>query len=327
VTADVEAALGPRAWPTGAGERPPALARLGAGPDGRLVQRQGRRLSGAAASPRADAPRSAAGRRIYAVGDLHGCYDLLLQLLGRISADAARAPDRPALLIFLGDYIDRGPASAHVLEAMVRLRARLGADLCLLKGNHEQALLKFLGDPAGSAAWLKFGGAETLVSYGVDPPAPDAPQAALVEARDRLLAAMPAAHLHMLQGLDLMAAVGDYAFVHAGVAPGSPLARQDEADLLWIRDEFVSHRGGFEKVVVHGHTWAGDEPVLTPHRLGVDTGAYRTGALTALRIDDEGVVPLQAWDALRWSRWRGRWTPSARPLAFEAFDLRPQLQR
>jgi serine/threonine protein phosphatase 1 len=164
----------------------------------------------------------------------------------------------------------------------------------LLKGNHEQALLEFLDAPERGAGWLRYGGLETLVSYGVAPPDPEAGEPGMARARDDLLTAMPAAHLRLLQSLELMVEVGDYAFVHAGVRPGAALADQTEHDLLWIRQEFLEAPGPFEKTIVHGHTWLDHRPQLTDGRLGLDTGAYVTGVLTACRLEDGVREVMQA---------------------------------
>lgn len=305
-------------WPDApAAGRAEPIARFGAGAGGKLVQVAGRTpkrsWAGTAVGP-------AEGRLVYAVGDVHGCYDLLIGLLARLGEDAAAATGHTPTLILLGDYVDRGLDSARVLEALCLLRARAPFEVCLLKGNHEEALLNFLDTPADGAPWIAFGGAATLLAYGVEPPAPGDPAQAYVAARDELLRRMPAAHLRLLQTLDLMAVVGDYAFVHAGVAPGEALRRQSARDLLWIRREFLEARGPFEKVIVHGHTWEDDRPVMTPARIGVDTGAYETGVLGALRLEDEGRAWLHVRDPERprWSRPGAPrpWTPVAEPLDF-----------
>lgn len=249
-------------------------------------------LAQPAAAPRS---RSTGGELVYAVGDIHGRYDLLKAVLTQIVADSAReARGRTPTLVLLGDYVDRGPDSAKVLQAVVWLQRRGGFTLRLLKGNHEQGMLQFLEDPERGEAWLKFGGAETLVSYGVPPPPLGSPAEALCAARDGLLDQMPASHLQLLAGLELMAATGDYAFVHAGVRPDRPLAQQTEAELLWIRERFLEAPGPFERVIVHGHTWIGDQPQVTEHRIGLDTGAYHTGVLTAVRLDGASVQVLQS---------------------------------
>jgi serine/threonine protein phosphatase 1 len=247
-----------------------------------------------------------AGQVIYAVGDVHGRYDLLKDLLAQIAADRAAGPEREPVLLFLGDYIDRGPESGLVLEAMVQLAARDPAGVCLLKGNHEQGLLEFLDAPDRGGPWLSYGGRETLASYGVGAP-DEADPASLRQARDALLAAMPASHLRLLQTLEAMAVSGGYVFAHAGVAPGRPLTAQREADLLWIRKDFLDASRPCAKVVVHGHTWRSADPELLDGRIGVDTGAYETGVLTAVRLEGSDRRVLQARDP------DARWAPPEPP--------------
>lgn len=238
---------------------------------------------------------STSGELIYAVGDIHGCYDLMKDLLAQIAVDyTACAGGRRPILIFCGDYVDRGPHSAKVLEGLTWLHRHGDFDLHLLKGNHEAALLSFLDEPQGGATWLGFGGVATLLSYGVVPPAEEEGERGLGRARDELLDRMPAAHLQTLQQLELMVQVGDYAFVHAGIRPGTPLSAQDERDLLWIRRGFVDQPGPFEKVIVHGHMWISDQPQISEYRVGLDSGAYTTGALTAVRLQDKELAVLQA---------------------------------
>ena len=239
-------------------------------------------------------PDPTGGELIYAVGDIHGRYDLLKGLLELILADwQPRAAARRPLLIFCGDYVDRGPQSAEVIEAMVWLQRRGDVQACFLKGNHEQALMRFLDNPTDCAGWLRFGGVETLASYGVPAPPPDDP-AACFRARDQLLERMPSSHLRFMERLELMLVVGDYAFVHAGVQPGTGLKDQREEDLLWIRQEFLEDEGPFEKVIVHGHSWTDSQPQLHPHRIGIDTGAYATGVLSAVRLDGDDIGLIQA---------------------------------
>lgn len=248
-----------------------------------------------AAFPDLRTSHGVAGELVYAVGDVHGRYDLLKMLLADIAEDSARrARGRRPILIFCGDYVDRGPESAKVLAALAWMRTRQNFEVHLLKGNHEQGLLDFIEAPADSQAWLRYGGAATLASYGAPAPTPEDPAEAFERARDALLEAMPASHLRLLQGLELMLTVGDYVFVHAGVRPGASLTEQDPRDLLWIRSEFLECEDPFEKVVVHGHTWLDDRPRILGHRLAIDTGAYATGALTAVRLEDGEVGVLQA---------------------------------
>jgi serine/threonine protein phosphatase 1 len=236
---------------------------------------------------------STGGRLVYAVGDVHGRLDVLQPLVMELARDCARtaAPERP-ILIFLGDYVDRGPASAGVIEFILRLMDESLFEIRALKGNHEEAILTFLEDPAFGDAWMKHGGAQTLASYGVRPPQRNELDG-WTEARDALVQALPPAHAEFLLGLELMTTVGDYAFVHAGVRPGAPLHKQADRDLLWIRHEFLESAGPFDKVIVHGHT-PSEAPQITPWRLGIDTGAYATGVLTAVRLDDLGARMIQA---------------------------------
>ncbi|MFD1787007.1 metallophosphoesterase [Sphingomonas floccifaciens] len=237
-----------------------------------------------------------AAQPLYAVGDVHGCYDLFRALLQEISRDAgARSPDAVPLIILCGDYIDRGPDSAKVMSAIVWLLRSTAVDVRALEGNHEAILRLFLDDPAGHGDWLRFGGRETLESYGVTVPADaELSAATLVTLRDALLDAMPLSHDLVLRGLEPYVQLGDYLFVHAGVRPGVPLDRQVRDDLLWIREDFLDDAAPADAIVVHGHTWEDDLPVLLPHRLGIDTGAYETGVLTAVRIDNGQVDVIQA---------------------------------
>lgn len=224
------------------------------------------------------------GALIYAVGDVHGRRDLLETLLGKIEHDIVevRADSRP-VLVFIGDYVDRGPESRAVLERLIGLSKRSDIELRALKGNHEAQLLSFLEDARAGAAWLEFGGGATLQSYGVAPPQGRADAATWEAARQAFIAALPDDHLSFLSGLEVAVTCGDYLFVHAGVRPGIPLSLQTESDLLWIRDDFLNAERACEKVVVHGHT-----PEVSPHigrhRIGIDTGAYATANLTAVRL-------------------------------------------
>ncbi|MGC1304590.1 MAG: metallophosphoesterase family protein [Caulobacteraceae bacterium] len=243
-------------------------------------------------------PRSTNGEIVYAIGDIHGRYDLLKALLALISEDQAKAPLAiRKRIIFCGDYVDRGPASSWVVEALKWIRASSRFDVCMLMGNHEQSLLRFIEGSSDPRDWLAYGGAETLMSYGVQPPV--AGNAADCDrARAELLQAMPASHLDFLAGLQLKVTVGDYAFVHAGIRPGVPLDAQETSDLLWIRGPFIDAEGPFEKVIVHGHTWISDRPQQLPHRIGIDTGAYETGVLTAVRLHGDDVSFLRAEGSL-----------------------------
>ena len=219
------------------------------------------------------------GIRIYAVGDIHGRNDLLTRLHAMIAADMQPAPDR-CILIYLGDYIDRGPDSAAVIERLCR-RPFPGAETVTLLGNHEAMMLDFLAAPEGGLLWLGNGGDATLRSYGVA--APHA-RADLRAAWHSLAAVLPAHHLGFLQALSVWARFGDYLFVHAGVRPELPLEFQSPEQMIWIRDVFLDSEADHGAIVVHGHTIV-DEVEWRPNRIGIDTGAYATGHLTALVLE------------------------------------------
>lgn len=237
---------------------------------------------------------STGGRLVYAIGDVHGRLDLLGPLLHDIARDAVatRPPERP-LLVLLGDYVDRGPDSRGVIDLILQMQADATFEVAALKGNHEEALLQFLDDPTFAAKWLEHGGAATMVSYGVPPLASRADADGWTKVRDAFAAALPPQHLRFYRTLELVRVVGDYAFVHAGVRPGVALEQQSERDLLWIRYEFLDDRGPFGKVIVHGHTPT-EEPQVLKHRIGLDTGAYATGVLTAVRLYGEERRLMQA---------------------------------
>jgi serine/threonine protein phosphatase 1 len=228
------------------------------------------------------------GRRVYAVGDIHGRADLLTRLLQDLHEDILKGEftGRP-ILVFLGDYVDRGFQSRDVIDVL------LGDQLSpfetyFLKGNHEAAMLQFLGNPGIGPRWAEFGGAETLVSYGVRPPRTRTSREEWERASEELHAALPASHLHFLSNLDLSVRIGDYVFVHAGVRPGVPLEQQTEYDLLWIREDFLTDRRQLGAIIVHGHTPAA-KPYRDGRRVGLDTGAYLSGRLTAARFEHDSV--------------------------------------
>lgn len=222
------------------------------------------------------------GELVYAVGDIHGRADLLDELLAQIEADAARVDARRRTLVFLGDYIDRGPQSSGVIETFLSGLPR-GFDAHFLKGNHEALLLAFLGDATELGRWLLNGGDATMRSYGVDTERLGLLSAGGETWRDAFATALPPAHLAFFKALKLSVTIGDYVFVHAGLRPGVPLDAQVEADLIWIRRPFLDSAETFEKRVVHGHT-PGPDVVVRENRIGVDTGAYFSERLTALRL-------------------------------------------
>jgi predicted phosphodiesterase len=214
--------------------------------------------------------------RLYVIGDIHGRLDLLESAIAAIGRDVGRHGPA-ALTVTVGDYLDRGPDSCRVID---RLAANpFPTPYVALKGNHESFLEAFLADPATGLHWRLQGGDETLLSYGVAVDLNDE------EAADRLRAALPAAHIRFLQSLKMSHTHGKYFLCHAGVRPGVPLERQDDHDLLWIRDPFLDSTMDFGKIVVHGHT-----PVAAPdvrsNRINVDTGAFATGRLTCMALDN-----------------------------------------
>ena len=224
-----------------------------------------------------------AGARAYAIGDIHGCLDLLDDLLARIEADSAERGPRPTWMVFLGDLIDRGPASRGVVERLMNYKPDFATPV-FLAGNHEEILLRVLGDePEIFGDWLKFGGAECVESYGLDPAAMKRMEPAA--AAQQLRSAMPEAHIAFLQGFADTFRFGDYLFVHAGIRPGIDLEHQDQFDLRWIREPFLSDEEEHGLVVVHGHTICAQVEERR-NRIGLDTGAYQNGILTALGIEE-----------------------------------------
>ncbi len=227
---------------------------------------------------------------VFAIGDVHGCLDQLLWMEEQIRSRLVGRAGMRAVVVYLGDYIDRGPDSAGVL-AHLSEPPDDGIERRFLLGNHEEILLRALRDPATCLAWRDVGGAETLMSYGIDVPRMMTDEDAL-EAAALLGATLPAPQRRFLARLERMIVIGDYLFVHAGLRPRVPLARQNPSDLLWIRDEFLEYRDPFEHFVVHGHTPA-EDPEHLPNRLNLDTGAYLTGRLTAVELDQDRREILQ----------------------------------
>ena len=236
--------------------------------------------------PHAATPAVANGERMYAIGDVHGCSGLLDALIDKIGLDAKnRSADRLFRIIFLGDYIDRGDNSREVIERLLQLQNRLGARCEFLSGNHEAALLGFLKDPIEGRSWLDFGGKQTLASYGIEPPSITPDRAGLVALRDTLRDAM-GGHVAFLRGLSRLARSGDVLFVHAGLDPVYPVEAQPDAALFWGHMDKKGTPGIPGCRMVHGH-YADREPISEKRRICVDTGAYFTGRLTAVRLDDE----------------------------------------
>lgn len=236
-----------------------------------------------------DDARAPEGMRLYAIGDVHGCADLLEALYARIDREIEQ--DQPAdwRIIHLGDYGDRGPNTKRVLDQIIE-RSRDRRVLSLM-GNHDEAWLSFLADPKPVGVFVAHGGETTAYSYGIDADLSDA--SGRKAARDALLGAMPQAHLDFLKGLPRSFSFGDYFFCHAGIRPGVPLQIQDREDLIWIRREFLIFEGLHPRIIVHGHT-PSDQPELLPNRINVDTGAVKTGVLTAVVLDGATKRIIQA---------------------------------
>jgi serine/threonine protein phosphatase 1 len=233
-------------------------------------------------------PRLPDGIRIYAITDIHGCADLLQQMFTVIDRDLTTIGSMRAIHVFLGDYIDRGPESCRTVDLLIE-RGRKHESV-FLKGNHEAFLFDVLKDPARLQDWKQYGGLQTLTSYGLRPSLnPDpAEHAELIK---QLAASIPPHQQRFFNSLRLRFVCGDFFFVHAGVRPGVALARQEEQDLLWIREEFLVSERRFGKYVVHGHTPV-REPEIRFNRANIDTGAYATGNLTLLTIQGNSLLAL-----------------------------------
>jgi len=236
-------------------------------------------------------PRTPRNYRAYAVGDVHGRLDLLDKMISLIEADLDQHPARRALLVFLGDIIDRGPASAQAIERL-RIYRHPNVRTIFLLGNHEEVLLRILNGERGILdSWLRFGGGECLASYGVDPKTVKA-----LPERDALKLirqSVPEDHRKFIGEWADTLRFGDYLFVHAGIRPSIDLSMQSQSDLRWIRQPFLDDEADHGFVIVHGHTISQDV-VERPNRVGIDTGAYRTGVLTALVLDGENRRFIQA---------------------------------
>ena len=243
-----------------------------------------RTISGSRSETSARIPRGPDGYRAYAIGDIHGRLDLLNDLLCRIEQDLAARPSRKTVLVFLGDLIDRGPDSRGVLCRLQALQSTAFSTVFLL-GNHEEILLRLLDGETGLlASWMRFGGAECAQSYGLDlRQLIHIPEG---EAIDSLRQAIPAKHVEFLRSFGDTFRFGDYLFVHAGIRPGVELESQSQRDLRWIRADFLNSRADHGFLVVHGHTI---DPQIAhrENRIGIDTGAYATGILTAIGLEND----------------------------------------
>lgn len=229
---------------------------------------------------------------IWAVGDVHGRLDLLEPLVDALAEDLHASFARRKAMVFLGDYIDRGPDSKGVIDLLSHLRERGMFELHFLRGNHEDRMEAFLADPAYGPGWCDYGGREALESYGVSAPFDKHDEDGWAAACEAFNAAVDENQRRFLAQQAYSVSIGDYFFAHAGAEPGAPLDEQDPQQLMWVRQSFLSHPDPFERIVVHGHT--PEEEVKADHRrIGIDTGAYATGVLTALRLEGENRELLQ----------------------------------
>jgi len=220
------------------------------------------------------------GQRVFAIGDIHGRLDLFLQLAEMIEADDRARGAADTTVILLGDLIDRGPDSAGVIRAARSWQAQ--RRVRIIAGNHEQMLVESMTSKETLRQFLRYGGRETLLSYGLS--REEYESSTLDDLLERLPSLIPAEDIDYIGEMENSVQVGDYLFVHAGIRPGVPLADQQTSDLRWIRGEFLDDPADHGQVVVHGHTIT-DEVVVLPNRIGIDTGAYASGALTALGLE------------------------------------------
>lgn len=231
------------------------------------------------------------GQRVYAIGDIHGRFDLLTKMNSLISEDLASYPIDDSVEVYLGDYTDRGADSRAVLEHLSSAPSVCSRRICL-KGNHDEIFLRFLHDAAVLSDWRGLGGLETLFSYGIQPPM-TRDDASSEHCHKLFVDAVPPRHVQFLQQLPLTTEIGSYFFVHAGLRPDLPKDMQDDSDLLWIREPFLSSRRDHGCIVVHGHTPREDYESLD-NRINVDTGAYLSGRLTCVVLEGEDRRFLQA---------------------------------
>jgi serine/threonine protein phosphatase 1 len=253
--------------------------------------------------PDRQVPTIPPGERVYAIGDIHGRRDLFDVLVAAIEADDTERGAAATTIVLLGDLVDRGPDSAGVVDAARALAAR--RKVRVLCGNHEEMFLRSFDDAKALRGFLQFGGRETVLSYPIGAAAWNA--ATLEQAQLLMRETVPAADIAFMESFEDWIVYGDYLFVHAGIEPDLPLEQQKPDKLRWIREPFLSYRGDHGYVVVHGHSIE-DEPVVRRNRIGIDTGAYRSGRLTALGLEgtqrwliqtaeDDRSVSIEAWAA------------------------------
>jgi serine/threonine protein phosphatase 1 len=225
------------------------------------------------------------GERVYAVGDIHGCLDRLVALHEMIAEDMAARPAERTTLVHLGDFVDRGPDSAQVVDWLINQPPVPADQIVNLMGNHEHMMLAAVAvvDRDAPSQWMINGGADSLLSWGISRTVPPAEWAGR----------LPLQHLIFLRDLAISHRIGPYLFVHAGIRPGVPLDQQSRQDMMWIREPFLSSTADHGAVVVHGHTPKRD-PIVQPNRIAIDTGAVLGGALTCVVLEDDQLGFLQS---------------------------------
>jgi serine/threonine protein phosphatase 1 len=221
---------------------------------------------------------------VYAIGDIHGRLDLLTRMHDWIAADAATSTAGRRVLVYVGDYVDRGPHSSGVIDLLID-RPLPGFEIVHLLGNHEDAMLRFPDDISVGPTWLTYGGIETLLSYQIELPSTEwRDERALRRLQGEVRRCVPRRHVEFMRAMRLTHVEGDYLFVHAGIRPGIPLERQKREDLLWIRSDFLDSEEDHGRIVVHGHTIS-EKPDVRLNRIGIDTGAFYSDRLTCLVLE------------------------------------------
>lgn len=232
---------------------------------------------------RKDWPLTPPEELLIAIGDIHGCYDLLQKLVEEIDDTILTKTDKAVTFIFIGDYGDRGLNTPDVFDYLIALSKQ--AKCIFIRGNHDQTLLDFIKDPAVGEQWFTYGGRETLGAYGVGLTKLTGGQHDWQDIHRTFTDNFPLSHLNFLKETTYQYEAGDYMFVHAGVNPKRSLKKQRPHELMWIREPFLNHNKKFKKFIIHGHT-PNEGPDIQQYRLGIDTGAYATGVLTAVALEN-----------------------------------------